>query len=161
MGALLWKEFRENSYKVAAGLGVVFLLHLLRQIEDFNRSFANDINGWAPIIAGLSAGILGMDVIAGERSRGTLEFLLVRPASLARIIAAKFIVGAVGLFVIVAAFWAVVYVTPFVGPMSPFGGRASFAPHGAPSASRGFLRRGRLLVHGRTFWVSVGCSAEL
>ena len=125
MGALLWKEFRENSYKVAAGLGVVFLLHLLRQIEDFNRSFANDINGWAPIIAGLSAGILGMDVIAGERSRGTLEFLLVRPASLARIIAAKFIVGAVGLFVIVAAFWAVVYVTPFVGTMSPFGARAS------------------------------------
>lgn len=123
MSALLWKEFRENIYMVGTGLGVVLLLHILRQIDIFNRSFANDINGWAPVIAGLSAGVLGMDAIAGERSRGTLEFLLVRPASVARIIAAKFIVGALGLFVIVAAFWAVVYVTPFVDSVSPYGPR--------------------------------------
>ena len=123
MSALLWKEFRENIYKVATGLSVVLLLHILRQIEAFNQAFANDVNGWAPVLAGLSAGILGMDAIAGERSRGTLEFLLVRPASVARIIAAKFIVGALGLLVIIAAFWAVVYVTPFVGSVSPYGAR--------------------------------------
>jgi ABC-type transport system involved in multi-copper enzyme maturation permease subunit len=123
MRALLWKEWRENTYKIVTGLSVVLLLHVLRQIDSFNQSFANDVNGWAPVIAGLSAGILGMDAIAGERNRGTLEFLLVRPPSAARIIAAKFLVGALGLLAIIAAFWAVVYVTPFVGSLSPYGGR--------------------------------------
>ncbi|HJP33589.1 MAG TPA: ABC transporter permease subunit [Candidatus Latescibacteria bacterium] len=125
MRALLWKEFRENIYKVATGLGVVLLLHILRQFEVFNRSFDNDINGWAPVIAGLSAGVLGMDAFAGERSRGTLEFLLVRPVSGARIVASKFIVGAVGLFVIVAAFWVVAYATPFALNLSPYGARSA------------------------------------
>ena len=112
MRALLWKEWRENTYKIVTGLSVVLLLHVLRQIDSFNQSFANDVNGWAPVIAGLSAGILGMDAIAGERNRGTLEFLLVRPPSAARIIAAKFLVGALGLLAIIAAFWAVVCTVP-------------------------------------------------
>ena len=106
MSPLLWKEFRENAYKIATGLGVVLLVHILRQMDEFNRSF--DLNAWALVIGSLCAGVLGMDVIAGERSRGTLDFLLVRPTTVARILAAKFIVGALGLLAIVAAFSSVI-----------------------------------------------------
>jgi hypothetical protein len=120
MSPLLWKEFRENAYKIATGLGVVLLVHILRQMDEFNRSF--DLNAWALVIGSLCAGVLGMDVIAGERSRGTLDFLLVRPTTVARILAAKFIVGALGLLAIVAAFWVMVYATPFVENPPPWAG---------------------------------------
>ena len=123
MSVLLWKEFRENVYKVATGLGVVLLLHILRQIEGFNASFAGDLNGWAAVIGCLTAGVLGMDVIAGERSRNTLEFLFVRPTTVGRILAAKFAIGAFGLFVVTAAFWAMVYATALIETPSPWEGK--------------------------------------
>ena len=117
MRALLWKEVHENAYKVATGLGVVLLVHALRQLDHFNRNFAADADGWAMAIGGLCAGVLAMDVVAGERSRGTLEFLLVRPTTIGRILLAKFLVGAMGLLLVIGAFWAMVYATP-IAPVS-------------------------------------------
>ncbi|MBT3344703.1 MAG: ABC transporter permease subunit [Gemmatimonadetes bacterium] len=112
MKALLWKEARENLYKVATGLGVVLLLLVLRQLESFNKGFIIDADAWAGVIGALCAGVLAMEVLAGERSRGTLEFLLVRPTTVGRILAAKFLVGALGLFAVMAAYWAMVYAVP-------------------------------------------------
>ena len=39
MAGLLWKEWRENLYKVGVGLAVSLWLLLLRQWEDFNHTF--------------------------------------------------------------------------------------------------------------------------
>lgn len=121
--ALLWKECRENIYKMAAGLGVIVLLHILRQMEGFNEAFAGDLNGWSAVIACLTAGVLGMDVIAGERNRNTLEFLLVRPTTMARILGAKFLIGSLSLLIVMAAFWAMVYATPIAEVASLWEGK--------------------------------------
>lgn len=115
MTALWWKELRESAAKVGAGLGAVVLLHLLRRFEDFNRDFSGAVDAWAAGLGVACAAVLAMDAVAGERSRGTLDFLLVRPTTVGRILAAKFAVGAGGLLAVVAAYWAMVYATPLVG----------------------------------------------
>lgn len=119
MKALLWKEARENAYKVATALGAVLFLFVLRQLEYFNKGFIADADAWGGIIGAVTAAVLAVEVLASERSRGTLEFLLVRPTTVGRILAAKFLVGAVALFAVIAAFWAMVYAVP-PGPVSPW-----------------------------------------
>ena len=47
--------------------------------------------------------------MAGERRRGTLPFLLSRPLRLDMLLGVKFAVGAAGLMVVLAAYWAGVY----------------------------------------------------
>ena len=47
--------------------------------------------------------------MAGERRRGTLPFLLSRPLRLDMLLGVKFAVGAAGLLVVLAAYWAGVY----------------------------------------------------
>jgi hypothetical protein len=123
MSALLWKEARENATKVATGLAVVLLLLVLRQLEYVNRIFTNDVHAWGGIIGAICAAVLAVDVIAGERRSGTLEFLLVRPTTVVRVLAAKFLVGAAGLLLVTAAFWAMVYVVP-PSPIASWMGRA-------------------------------------
>lgn len=113
MLGLLWKELRENLYKVLTALAVCVMVHALRQIGDFNAAFSREVSVWILAVGGLSAGALAMDAIAGERSRGTMDFLLARPVTPLRILSAKFAVGMAGLLIVVAAFWAMVYATPF------------------------------------------------
>jgi len=114
MAALFWKEWRENQYKVGVGLGICVILLALRGPSDkFNAAFADVVQVWATAIGVLTAGVLGMEVVAGERSRGTIDFLLTRPTTPARILGPKFAAGAVGLLAVVAGFWLMVYAVPF------------------------------------------------
>ncbi|MEW6750101.1 MAG: hypothetical protein AB1505_03885 [Candidatus Latescibacterota bacterium] len=113
MAGLLWKEWRENLYKVGVGLGLSLLLLLLRQWETFNASFANVVPAWAGVIGCLMAGVLAMEVVAGERSRGTMDFLLARPTTPLGILLPKFAAGALALLLVVAGFWLMVYWVPF------------------------------------------------
>lgn len=115
MAALLWKEWRENLYKVGVGLGICLLLLLLRLWYKFNSAFTDVVQVWAGVIGCLTAGVLAMDAVAGERTRGTLDFLLARPTTPLRILLPKFAVGAGGLLVVVAGFWLTVYGVPFPG----------------------------------------------
>jgi len=114
MLGLLGKEVRENLYKVLTALAVCLMVHILRQVGVFNTAFSRAVSACILAVGGLSAGALAMDATAGERSRGTLDFLLARPITALRILTAKFLVGMAGLLVVVAAFWAMVYATPFV-----------------------------------------------
>ena len=121
MRALIWKELRENIFKVLAGIGLCAVMFAI------NRS---DINGpsrpqiWLVAIGGISAILLGMDALAGERANKTLDYLLARPLSSVRILLAKFLVGSVGLFLIFVAFWAATYAMPLDFWSRPYIGRS-------------------------------------
>ncbi len=98
--ALIWKEGREASYKIAVGaclgLFVGLLVHVSLEIVAY-------------LVGLFGAVLMGMDAVAGERSRGTLPFLFILPLDRGRLLGAKFVVGAVGLLVVLAAYWAGVY----------------------------------------------------
>ena len=112
MKTLLWKEYRENAYKVLLGVGACLAIHVMRMRESFNHWFTNDIDEFALWFGIVSAIILAMEAVAGERARGSFDFLMARPVSALRLLLPKFAVGAVGLFVITAAFWVMAYATP-------------------------------------------------
>ena len=127
MLALLWKEGRENAYKVLIGFGACLVLLLLRQHQGFEDYFYMGRGFWA-----LAAGIVGvvvmaMDPVAGERGQGTLAFILGQPVSAPRLLLAKFLAGAAGLGLVLAAYWLVTYA-------SPFDPSDSLSPYARPSA---------------------------
>ena len=109
--ALIWKEGREASYKIAIGVCLGLFIGLTINLDSdpdpdaFNFTFEQ-----ISFLVGLcSAVLMGMDVMAGERRRGTLPFLLSRPLRLDLLLSVKFAVGAAGLLVVLAAYWAGVY----------------------------------------------------
>ncbi len=122
--ALLWKEVRTAAYRIAA----CACLALLAGLAHIDWSFP--LPGWG-IFAWLTGdpfsspgltlqavchlvGILGailmaMDLVAGERSRGTLPFQSNLPVRTAWLLGAKYAVGAAGLLAVLAAYWAGVF----------------------------------------------------
>ena len=109
--ALIWKEGREASYKIAIGVclglfvGLTINLDNVPDLDAINFTFEQ-----ISYLVGLCGAVLmGMDVMAGERRRGTLPFLLSRPLRLDLLLGVKFAVGAAGLLVVLAAYWAGVY----------------------------------------------------
>ena len=105
--ALLWKEGREAAYKTVFGAGMALLLGLAYLHPVFNKEFPLMA---ASYLVGLLATVsMGIDQVAGERSRGTLPFLLSRPLASGRLLEVKFAVGATGLLAVLASFWAGVY----------------------------------------------------
>ena len=106
--ALLWKEGREAAYKIAAGAGLALLIGLgVSKVQ--GPAIGSSFEMAGNQVGLLGAVLMGMGVIAGERRRNTLSFLLSRPLSPIRLLAVKFTVGAVGLLVMLAAYWSVVY----------------------------------------------------
>ena len=101
--ALLWKEGRTAAPKVAAGV----CLALLAGAAHIERvSFL----WFSPHLVGvLGAVLMGMDLVAGERSRRTLPFLSNLPLRTAWLLGVKYAVGAAGLLGVLAAYWAGVY----------------------------------------------------
>jgi ABC-type transport system involved in multi-copper enzyme maturation permease subunit len=93
MRALLWKECRENLYKLLMALGVCLVILVLRQDAEFNGDFSQNIGEWVAFFGLFCAAIFGVDVVASERSRGTLGFLLAQPLTMPRILASKLVVG--------------------------------------------------------------------
>ena len=101
--ALLWKEGRAAVLRVAAVAG----LALLAGLAHLDRDFSPQIGAH---LAGVFAAILmAMHLVAGERSRGTLPFLSNLPMRTAWVLGVKYAVGAAGLLVVLAAYWAGVY----------------------------------------------------
>ena len=98
--ALIWKEGREAIYKIAIGVCLGLFVGLNHDDSDF----------LSHLIGVLGAVLIGMDAVAGERSRGTLPFLFIRPLDRGRLLGVKFVVGAAGLLVVLAAYWAGVYI---------------------------------------------------
>ena len=112
MRALMWKEGREVLFKVLVGLAVCLLFLLLRQGSEFNEEFSSDFDSWAVTFGIVCALVLGMDVIAAERSRGTLHYLLERPLAVSKLVLVKFCAGGGALLLLAAGFWAAVYLMP-------------------------------------------------
>ena len=110
--ALVWKEGREAIYKVAIGVCLGLFVGLTIDLDNdppdldaINFTFEQ-----ISFLVGLCGAVLmGMDVMAGERRRGTLPFLLSRPLRPDLLLGVKFAVGAAGLLVVLAAYWAGVY----------------------------------------------------
>ncbi|NKB68853.1 MAG: hypothetical protein GKR89_17445 [Candidatus Latescibacteria bacterium] len=111
--ALIWKEGREQAYKVLVGLGFCLALLLLRLDADFNKELIR----WDGILGQLfglaAAALLAIDAVAGERSRGTWALMSSRPLGLERLLAVKFVVGALGLLLLIGGYWAVIYALPY------------------------------------------------
>lgn len=101
--ALLWKEGRTAAGRVAAVAGLALLVGLAHIDSDFSPQLVS-------YLVGVFAAILmSMDLVAGERSRGTLPFLSNLPVRTAWVLGVKHAVGAAGLLVVLAAYWAGVY----------------------------------------------------
>jgi len=98
--ALIWKEGREASYKIAIGVCLGLFVGLIPK---------DDLDSSALLVGLFGAVLMGMDAVAGERSRGTLPFLFIRPLDRGWLLGVKFVVGAIGLLAVLAAYWAGVY----------------------------------------------------
>ena len=98
--ALIWKEGRESIYKIAIGVCLGLFVGLIPK---------DDLDDSALLVGLFGAVLMGMDMVAGERSRGTLPFLFIRPLDRGWLMGVKFVVGAVGLLAVLAAYWAGVY----------------------------------------------------
>lgn len=107
--ALLWKESREELPKVLVGLGLCAMVLLLRQNAEFNAEFARSVGMLIAIAVLVCGGVLGMGLVAKERSQGTSAFLLGKPLSAVEVLLPKYLVGAAALFVLAAGAWATVY----------------------------------------------------
>ena len=109
--ALIWKEGREAIYKVAIGacLGLLVGLTINLDSDPDPDAFGFTFEQISFLVGLCGAALMGMDVMAGERRRGTLPFLLSRPLRLDLLLGVKFAVGAAGLLVVLAAYWAGVY----------------------------------------------------
>ena len=105
--ALLWKEGREAAYKIAAGAGLALVAGLVCPQEELPHAL--NIEMTSHLVGILGAVLMGVGVVADERSRGTLPFLVSRPLGPGRLLGVKFAVGAAGLLVVLAAYWAGVF----------------------------------------------------
>ena len=107
IGALFWKEARESAYKVCACAGLAMIVGLVFSQWEFAPA---DVNVVSHAVGLFGAVLMGMDAIARERSRNTLPFLLCRPLALWKTLLTKFLVGAVGLLVVLASYWGGVFI---------------------------------------------------
>lgn len=104
--AMIWKEGREASYKIAISVCLGLLVGLVMYRND---NLILILEPLSHLIGLVGAVLMGMDAVAAERSRGTLPFLFIRPLARGRLLGAKFVVGAAGLLAVLAAYWAGVY----------------------------------------------------
>ena len=109
--ALIWKEGREAIYKIAVGVCLGLFVGLTINLDNYpDPNAINFTFEQISFLVGLCGAVLmGMDIMAGERRRGTLPFLLSRPLRPDLLLGVKFAVGAAGLLVVLAAYWAGVY----------------------------------------------------
>ena len=109
--ALIWKEGREAIYKIAVGVCLGLFVGLTINLDNYpDPNAINFTFEQISFLVGLCGAVLmGMDIMAGERRRGTLPFLLSRPLRPDLLLGVKFAVGAAGLLLVLVAYWAGVY----------------------------------------------------
>ena len=112
MQALFWKEWRENRFKIFAGVAFCLILHISRNYEKINQECIWNFQAYALYFGIISAIYMGMDALATERGKGTLDFLLIMPISRIKLLIPKFLIGSAGLLLILASFWASFYLNP-------------------------------------------------
>ena len=96
--ALLWKEGRAAALRVAACACLALLAA---------RTFPLD--PICHLVGILGAILMSMDLVAGERGRGTLPFQSNLPVRTAWLLGVKYAVGAAGLLAVLAAYWAGIF----------------------------------------------------
>jgi len=129
--ALLWKEWREQAYKIYLGLGLCAVFTVIRlSLPAFSRGFF-DVHAisfvfWIDFFDFLFFGgflyalLMGMDGLAQERQRQTLGFILAKPVAPIKFVLARFVVGSAGLFLVVFVFCAASYVVHHPAHPIPF-----------------------------------------
>ena len=100
--ALLWKEGRAAACRVA-GCACLALLAGLSHGPFFSLDPGSFLVG---IVAAI---LMTMDLVAGERSRGTLPFQSNLPVRTAWLLGVKYAVGAAGLLAVLSAYWTGVF----------------------------------------------------
>ena len=113
MRQLLWKEMHDLRGWLLAGAALTIGLELLLHYHVLGAGFVSE---WLLVLMPQSAVIAAIGLaagqVAGERRAGTLDFLLVRPASASAIVWSKFMAGVVVLSLLVAAAVALGYADP-------------------------------------------------
>ena len=107
--ALLWKESREELPKVLVGLGLCAMVFALRQLPGFNVEYSQNFAQLIMTFLMIYGVVLGMDLVAGESSKGTLPFLLGKPLAAAGVLLPKYFIGVTALFIVAAGAWATAY----------------------------------------------------
>ena len=96
--ALLWKEGRAAALRVAACACLALL-----------AAWTFPLDPVCHLVGILGAILMSMDLVAGERGRGTLPFQSNLPVRTAWLLGVKFSVGAAGLLAVLSAYWAGVF----------------------------------------------------
>ncbi len=111
MKTMLWKEWRQARPKLLIGLGFLILIQIRRTSVDFDRWFLDVL--WDSyqyfFVSIIFSIIVGIDTIAGERSNGTLDFVLTKPVSATRLLIAKISVGTAILLIVHILFWTAIF----------------------------------------------------
>ena len=121
--ALFWKEGREAAYKIAACAGLALVVGLVYNLWEYPERIrlGTSVGTIGHFVGLIGAVLMGMDAIARERSRSTLPFLLCRPLEARKMLIVKFVVGAVGLLAILAAYWGGIFIGMPLDGSSIFG----------------------------------------
>lgn len=110
--ALLWKEWREHRWKLAALAAIVVVTPTLMSLHA-SENYLSGMVSTLLFAVPLGSMFIGMHAAAGENSQGTMRFLQALPVPLAKPAAAKLLCAAVAVVapalvaVIVAAVWNV------------------------------------------------------
>ena len=123
------RDTRESLAPLKSMMPAAFLRRIMDDLMDPADVFAFRVYmavqmffKGANIIGVSCACLLGTAMIARERENGTLEFLLARPVSRARILATKYAVAAAALTVpLVVTSWTAVPLSAWIGEELPFG----------------------------------------
>ncbi len=100
--ALLWKEGRAAASRIAACVALALLAGLA-------HGAPLSLDMLCHLVGILGAILMAMDLVAGERSRGTLPFQSNLPVRTAWLLGVKYAVGAAGLLAVLAAYWTGVF----------------------------------------------------
>lgn len=113
--SLLWKEYREHRWKMAALVAIMLVVPVILSIQTPGNIFGSVVATLMMAVP-LSAMFVGMSAAAGEQSRGTIHFLQSLPTSMVRPATAKLawavltLIAPVAAAVVGAALWSRLFV---------------------------------------------------
>jgi ABC-type transport system involved in multi-copper enzyme maturation permease subunit len=91
--SLLWKEWREHRWKLAALVAIIVLVPVIASLRH-PETFFGGLSAVFVLAIPLGSMFVAMNLAAGEQSKGTIKFLQALPISPSRPAAAKLLWGA-------------------------------------------------------------------